>query len=305
MASEIYHSNGKLLITGEYLVIDGAKALAIPTRLGQNLEIKQENGNQLHWISKDCYGNSWLEATFNVPSLEIIHSSDHEKATWLQLLLRNCQKFNPNFLTSNGWHVTSNLEFERNWGLGSSSTIINCIANWAKVDAFLLHFSVSNGSGYDIACAAADQACIYEVHNQKPTVEYFNYSPKFSEFIHFVHLNQKQNSFKQVSRYNDIKQEVDLPKCINEISNLTQQIVESNHLSDFEDLILKHEFIISNILQQDTIKESVFQMYQGGIVKSLGAWGGDFVMVTGTDKDLEYFKNKGYNTILSYKEMVK
>ena len=32
-----YYSNGKLLITGEYVVLDGATALAIPTKYGQSL----------------------------------------------------------------------------------------------------------------------------------------------------------------------------------------------------------------------------------------------------------------------------
>ena len=32
-----FYSNGKLLITGEYVVLDGAKALALPTKYGQNL----------------------------------------------------------------------------------------------------------------------------------------------------------------------------------------------------------------------------------------------------------------------------
>jgi hypothetical protein len=35
-----FYSNGKLLITGEYLVLDGAKAFALPTKKGQNLIMK-------------------------------------------------------------------------------------------------------------------------------------------------------------------------------------------------------------------------------------------------------------------------
>ena len=34
-----FYSNGKLLLTGEYVVLDGATALAIPTKYGQYLEI--------------------------------------------------------------------------------------------------------------------------------------------------------------------------------------------------------------------------------------------------------------------------
>ena len=35
-----FYSNGKLLITGEYLVLDGAKALALPTKYGQYLTVE-------------------------------------------------------------------------------------------------------------------------------------------------------------------------------------------------------------------------------------------------------------------------
>ena len=40
-----YYSNGKLLITGEYLVLDGAEALALPTKFGQNLIIENASGS--------------------------------------------------------------------------------------------------------------------------------------------------------------------------------------------------------------------------------------------------------------------
>ena len=42
-----YYSNGKLLLTGEYVVLDGAKALAVPTKFGQLLNIKQGTNKQV------------------------------------------------------------------------------------------------------------------------------------------------------------------------------------------------------------------------------------------------------------------
>jgi mevalonate kinase len=36
-----FYSHGKLLITSEYAVLDGAKALALPTRLGQKLSVSK------------------------------------------------------------------------------------------------------------------------------------------------------------------------------------------------------------------------------------------------------------------------
>ena len=44
--------------------------------------------------------------------------------------------------------------------------------------------------------------------------------------------------------------------------------------------------------------------YKGGRIKSLGSWGGDFILVTAKNKDLTYFKNRGLNTIFPLREMV-
>ena len=41
MLEQNFYSNGKLLLTAEYLVLDGAKALALPTKFGQDLEVKK------------------------------------------------------------------------------------------------------------------------------------------------------------------------------------------------------------------------------------------------------------------------
>ena len=48
--------------------------------------------------------------------------------------------------------------------------------------------------------------------------------------------------------------------------------------------------------------EKFFKDYSGEI-KSLGAWGGDFILAAGPSSSIEYFQNKGFKTILSYNEM--
>jgi mevalonate kinase len=50
-----FYAPGKLLITGEYAVLDGAWALALPTRLGQTLTVTptqiQNNKPAVYWQS--------------------------------------------------------------------------------------------------------------------------------------------------------------------------------------------------------------------------------------------------------------
>ena len=69
----------------------------------------------------------------------------------------------------------------------------------------------------------------------------------------------------------------------------------------------EHEQILSQILGLLPVKQGIFQDYHGG-VKSLGAWGGDFVMVTMHQewpRVTAYFSAKGMETIIPYHEMVK
>jgi mevalonate kinase len=44
-----FYSNGKFLITGEYLILDGAKSLAVPTKFGQELKIDSNDSKFIEW----------------------------------------------------------------------------------------------------------------------------------------------------------------------------------------------------------------------------------------------------------------
>ena len=118
----------------------------------------------------------------------------------------------------------------------------------------------------------------------------------------FVHLNKKQNSREAIAHYySKAKKNTAL---VNEISRLTSKIINSATLIEFEGLITEHEEIISRIIGQDSVKELFFKDYNGSI-KSLGAWGGDFILVTGDKMDMDYFRKKGFETIIPFDEMVR
>jgi hypothetical protein len=77
------------------------------------------------------------------------------------------------------------------------------------------------------------------------------------------------------------------------------------NLDEFEQLLTLHENIIADIIKLKPVKEAMFHDYDGAI-KSLGAWGGDFIIATGDNLDTvsNYFKSKGYHTIIPYKDMI-
>ena len=317
-----YYSNGKLLLTGEYVVLDGAKSLAVPTVFGQDLVVELIKEPQLVWGSFTNTGECWFEAVFDLPKLRLKNAtfnSDKEGsaefiAETLQSILTEARKLNPDFLqTNSGFVVKTNLTFPRNWGLGSSSTLINNIASWAKVDAYQLLWNAFSGSGYDIACAQNDTPIFYQLEtvtersrSQKPLVSSIDFNPVYKDELFFVHLNKKQNSREGIQIYKEYKSNRSFDSAkddIREISMLSDEFVKANSVVDLNKVIEEHEAIVSSIIKLNPVKKELFLDYFGA-VKSLGAWGGDFVLVTGNEDTPSYFKQKGYDTIIPYSKMI-
>ena len=305
-----FYSNGKLLITGEYLVIDEAKALALPTKYGQNLETRPLNEPKLIWESYTSTNELWLQVEFDLPRLRIITETfdssadggNDSLAIKLQEILLEAKRMNSEFLdNSKGYYVKSLLSFPRNWGLGSSSTLINNIAQWANIDAFELQLNTFGGSAYDIACAQNNKPILYQLIDKTPHVESIHFNPNFKEQLYFVHLNKKQNSRESIAQYKNFKGNISA--FAEEISKLTTEVLICSSLTDFEKIIQEHERIISSIIKQKTVQQTLFTDYFGQ-TKSLGAWGGDFIVATGNESTPKYFKNKGFQTVIPYQEMI-
>ena len=305
-----FYSNGKLLLTGEYFVLDGAKSLAVPTKFGQDLVVETIKESQLIWGSFSHTGACWFEAIFDLTKFRLVSCTFNSEtegnaeviAETLLEILKEARSLNPNFLNSkNGYIVKTTLTFPRNWGLGSSSTLINSIASWAKVDPFKLLWNSFKGSGYDIACAQNNAPIFYQIKDKKPMVHQVAFNPIFKENLFFVHLNEKQDSKKGIAKFRESNQNIE--KEIEMISAISDAFLETTSLEDFDRLIIEHERIISSIIKLKPVKENLFPAYFGEI-KSLGAWGGDFILATGNSATPAYFKNKGFETILSYAEMI-
>jgi len=298
------------LLTGEYLVLEGATALAVPTKFGQDLKVEKIKENQLIWASFTHTGDCWFEAVFELPKLRLVNATfNSEKegsadfiAETLQDILVEARKLNPEFLQSEqGFLVKTNLTFPRDWGLGTSSTLINNIAQWAKVDAFQLLWNSFSGSGYDIANAKHKTPILYQVNNQQPVVKQVDFTPSFSDQLFFVHLNKKQDSKAGIARFKEKREKIH--NEIQLVSEISKQLIHEQKFSEFKKLIQEHEKIISSIIELPTVKERLFPDYFGTL-KSLGAWGGDFILATGDKNTPQYFKAKGYTTILRYSDMV-
>ncbi len=324
--TQTFFANGKLLLTGEYFVLDGALALALPVKFGQSLNVSTDfsHQNELHWISLDHEGNCWFEAKFHPTTLECLSTSNEKVATRLQQLFSFTKALNPGLPTAD-CELRTTLGFPREWGLGTSSTLVYLIAQWAQVDAYELQFQTFGGSGYDIACAGADGPILYRLENGKPQVESCSFKPPFSRQLYFVYLGKKQDSREGIARYRgqtlvlspqssvlsfEGNENPELASgrqsSIGEISKLTRRFLHSKTLAEFEKNIVAHENLIADTLGLKKAKDLYFSDFWGEI-KSLGAWGGDFVLAT-SDKSPEetqrYFNEKGFGVFLPYDELV-
>lgn len=303
-----FYSNGKLLLSGEYLVLHGAKALALPLKLGQDLIVEQHSDSEsdlIHW--KGYEDNMlWFEAQISRTNLSIQKSSDLLIASKLADILKKTKKLNPSFLTSKQkFSIQTNLEFKREWGFGSSATLINNIAKWAEVDPYQLLNLSFGGSGYDIACADAEQPIFYTNTDEGCIVEDANFQPNFKKHLFFVYLGRKQNSSESIRQFNKLRPIS--AKLVQEISALSKQMTNAKTLEEFNYVIRGHEEIMSSLMKTPSVKNHNFPDFEGE-VKSLGAWGGDFILATSQhnlSEVKEYFSERKLEVVFNYDDIVK
>ena len=295
-----FYGHGKLLLTSEYAVLSGARALALPCQKGQKLTFEPLDSNELLWESFDINNNSWFKAKFQLPSCFIVTSSNTSISKRLCSILRRAQVLNPCFLKSQGGQVKTFLEFERLWGLGSSSTLVSNIAQWANVNAYDLLEHSFGGSGYDLACAVSKNPICYTRNKLHPLIEKASFNPPFRKNLYFIFLNQKQSSYNAIK---GIKPSTFSKESLKELNIITNDILKCKTQESFNILIEKHEGIIARILKKKTIKQLLFSDFEGAI-KSLGAWGGDFIIASGGLDSPRYFNQKGFKTVINFEEMI-
>lgn len=303
--SKHFTARGKLLISGEYAVLNGAMALAVPTGHGQTLDVKSGEKSKapvLFWEAYKNDGSLWFSAAFRTLDLKINNTTAVFSAEQFKKILLAVRTLNPEFLTDTDRDIIckTQLEFPLDWGWGSSSTLIWLLAQFAGVDAFELNQLTFNTSGFDVACAGQNSPVFYRKTNNGREIQKANFNPPFSDSLYFVHLNKKQNT--QFNVKNLDKSLLEDSSWLNRISEISQQMADVQTLEEFESLMDEHENLISSQLGFKKVKDLYFSDYEGS-VKSLGAWGGDFVMVTKRAGFPNYFESKGYRTIISFKEL--
>lgn len=309
MEKQSFYANGKLLITGEYLVLKGALALAVPTVVGQGMTVRGRDfetgrGGAIAWRS--YYGDKcWFDGEFRVPDIEIVRASDNKKAAFIARLFDAANEMNPEHLSAeSSFEVETRLSFDPHWGLGSSSSLTNLIADWFHVDPWELFKKTQTGSGYDITCARVLNPIWFRLTFGVPITQKVDFSPPFSDKLAFVYSGKKQDSALSIEQFEDKASFTAADKA--RITAISRELPAVKSLEEFNLLINEHEDIMARVLQLPKVKEQYPEF--PGSIKSLGAWGGDFILATHTDgieAIKSYFSSKGLNTIFSFDELIK
>lgn len=305
MRSGAFYSKGKFLLSGEYFVLYGAKALAVPLKFGQRMLVNEiSQPGILEWETY-VLDKLWFTARFRLKDMEILDSSDQKTAFFIRDLLNEGGKLQPELgLTSQGFSIHNRIDFDLRWGLGSSSSLVSNLAYWLDVDPYALYRSTFQGSGYDVFCARASQPIIYQLKDNCHETHEVYFKPAFADHLFFVYLGRKQDTQESVMKFK--AQPFKDDQIIHKVSNLTDAFVKASDFEDFLSVMRLHEETISAAIGLPVVKQEIFPDFNGEI-KSLGAWGGDFVMA-GTKMNPEevkkYFSGKNLPVIFSYDELV-
>ena len=298
-----FNAHGKILLTGEDLVLKGAIGLALPTKMGQSLNVEMSGETLLQWNAFTPQGK-WFSATFNPATLDVLVTDDLAKAENLTSILQAVLELNPNAFVP-GLRFETRLEFNADWGLGSSSTLISLLAQWADVNPYTLLKMTLGGSGYDIACATAESAIHYRLVQGEPLIQPVVFNPPFADHLFFVYQGKKQQSSKEVRAFNGRFEQDALNNEIQTISELSMALPTVTYFEDFCTLLQLHENLLAHCLDRVPVQQQYSDFH--GVLKSLGAWGGDFMLAASQqtyEEVCDYFKNKGLPTVIKYQDLI-
>lgn len=269
------------------------------------MKVSGGRGCDIIWEAYDENDDEWFNARFSLYDFGALKTSDKDVSDRLTHLFNKACNLNSDFLSTwKGMKVQTRINFPRKYGWGTSSTLISLIAQWADIDPLDLMKMVTKGSGYDVACAQADGPIVYQLADKKePIYNQVDWEPDFIDNLYLIYQERKADSQAAVEKY---LQQKSPQKWISKIDALTSQFLNAENLRIYEEIIEEHERLIAERLHLTPIKKEHFSDFWGS-VKSLGAWGGDFALVSSDRSPAatkNYFAQKGYSTFFNLKSVL-
>ncbi len=292
------YGHGKLLITGEYAIMKGAKGLAVPVRFKQHLRVKPLAEPLIRWTSRHPDKSLWMQAEYDL-NLKMLSGTPSNDAGLIRNILLALKKLNPD-LFRRGHVLETHTEFSRDWGMGTSSSLIAVLSKWAQVNPFELLDQTFGGSGFDVAVSLGGKQMLFWREGHRRKWEFVRWRPPFGKNIFFVHLNRKQDTARVVKKFATRP----VPdQTIARITRLSEEMLETKQIGRFQELMLEHEHLVGKLIGQRPVGKRLFADFDG-TVKSLGAWGGDMVMAVGGNDSEQYFRSRGYEIIFPFSKLM-
>ena len=329
---------GKILLSGEYVVLDGATALGLASRMGQSMAVfRGREPGYLRWTALDHLHNPWLQANYRIVdgqwSVGEVSAATAESAgmlqTWLQAawtLMAGLGESSASGYGGASWNdilhqeglaVQTQLDFARSWGLGSSSTALALLAQWLGVDARRLYALTTNGSGYDLEVAMQNSSILYRLPEGRPItnspsaaplepiVQPIAYRSPQGGALWLVDTGGKQISANEVVRYRNLDTNERLA-CVEKISSLSIALATCPDVTMMMDCFEQHDAVLEKLLGQPCLQRSAGNGFPGRL-KSLGAWGGDlFLAVSPSPVDaLHWLENQANWSIYPFEQLIR
>lgn len=279
-----WYAHGKVLLCGEYAVMAGLESLALPVVYGQWLklwEVKTDSNASIVWQSIDKEGKEWFSCKLDPIDMHIVDCTDVAIAEKLIQLLQFVKTIKPTFFNQSNIRIETECEFDRTWGLGTSSTLVILISQWTGVDAFALQNAVFNGSGYDVAVGQTGKPIAYWLDPNGPNWEPWNLPSTITENWYLAFPGKKVNSknalintsHKITTLKDDIFLWKQLNMCISAIKNPVSVAMT-------EAMLEMWQALLSSALELPrTYDDLGIEPIKGGLCKWLGAWGGDIILI--------------------------
>ncbi len=300
--NEYYYSNAKLMISGEYLVLHGATSLVVPLKVGQHMQVSVAGSEaKIRWNAREM-GKHWFFAEIDSDTWSIERTNDPIIAGNLLKWLRETAALNPS-LFGRYFEIKTDMGFNRDWGFGSSATLTVNLAQWAQIDPFELHFRISEGSGADVAAALSDGPVLYRLINNKPHYRRVNFAPSFLNMLWLVYTGKKQDTQASIKQFKNSS--TPTARDLKRLDEITLEMISCSHLREFAHLMAEHEKCLSGIRNIPSLKERFSDF--AGELKSLGAWGGDFIMAASEQEEesiKEYFLKKNMQVLFSLDQII-
>jgi mevalonate kinase len=279
-----YFSHGKVLLAGEYAVLSGVEALALPVRAGQwqhVWEMPAKGVSKLVWQSKEADGSVWFECRVDTDIMHISETNNQAYADTLLRLLMHIKDQKAELFLHKNIRIETECEFERSFGLGSSSTLVCNLAKWSDVDAQELQQRVFGGSGYDVAVGNLGRPLVYWLENNESNWSAWQLPADFTHNWYLAFPGEKQNSRESLSSV-----KTQLEKMSSDIALLQQMnaciqaIKTPRSLPMLEAMLEMWQALLSQRLDLPRPYEMLgVSPVKGGLCKYLGAWGGDVLLI--------------------------